>query len=78
MTGLFGAITCDVADATVVFSCDHDDDRASYRITAVDDHVVVFLAGTPEQLGAFADAIVRTVARHAVEQVEQASVRAGR
>ena len=58
----------DVVDVDVTFHCEQDDGEASYRITPLHDTVQVYLTGTPEQLGAFADAIVRAVGQHVRDQ----------
>ena len=73
MTSLYGSIHCDVADTVVMFHCDHDDGSTSYKVAVDGDHVVIYLSGTPEELGAFADAIVRTVSRHTIDVHEQAA-----
>ena len=70
MNGIYGALHIDADDVDVFFHCDHDDERSSYRITSKGSTVTIYLAGTPEELGAFADAIVHAVSRRAVEVFE--------
>lgn len=65
-------VSLDVADLAVVFHCDQDNDRASYRIEHDGHNIDVYLDGTPEQLGRFADAIVHAVSQHTIRQHEQA------
>lgn len=66
-------VSIEVDDIHVRFHCAHGQDRASYRITPAGDDIDVYLSGTPEQLGAFADAIVRAVSAHTIAQVEAAA-----
>lgn len=62
----------DVTDVDVIFHCTLDDDRAAYRVVHDNDHVTVYLDGTPEQLGRFADAIMRAVSKHVLAEHEAA------
>ncbi|HET9247713.1 MAG TPA: hypothetical protein VFO15_18055 [Xanthobacteraceae bacterium] len=56
--------TVDVAGTRVVFHCAHDDGTASWRVVHDAENVTVYLHGTAEQMGAFADVIVRGVSEH--------------
>lgn len=71
--GVFGSLHVPVADVTVQFWTEHNDGTASYRVEYANDDITVYLTGTPEQLGAFADAIVSAASRHAIEEVERAA-----
>lgn len=62
----------DTSELEVVFHCDGDNDQSAYKITYTDDAVKVYLWGTPEQLGRFADAIVHAVSQHTIRQHEEA------
>ena len=72
MTEVTAQVAVDVADVTVVFHCDLEGDRSAYRITYDAQSITVYLEGTPEDLGRFADAIVRAVSRHTIETHERA------
>jgi hypothetical protein len=76
MSAFYGSISIEVADVTVVFAGDIGDGESSYRIEPGADDIVIYLDGTPEQLGAFADAIVRTVSKHTIAVHEQAAANA--
>lgn len=65
--------TIDVDGVRVVFHCEHDDGSSTYRIEHDNEHVTVYLQGTPEQLGAMADAIMRACSRRAIQEVERAN-----
>jgi hypothetical protein len=71
MSKIHGAINVDVRDITVQFHCDQSNGQSSYRVCPTGDGIVIYLYGTPEQLGRFADAIVRTVSQHTIAVHEQ-------
>jgi len=78
VNGVHGLITIDVDGVRVAFHCDHGADEASYRIEHDNANIGVYLSGTPEQLGAFADAIVRAVAKHVRDQFDACAREASR
>jgi hypothetical protein len=63
----------DVADVTVRFHCTHDDGTASFKVCHDDNAVTVYLCGSAEQLGTFAEAVARATARWAIAEVEAAT-----
>lgn len=68
-----GVLTVNAGDVGVAFHCEHDNDIASYKVTGGVDQIDVYLRGTPEQLGAFCDRIMRAVSAHTIAQVEAAT-----
>ena len=74
MMSASATVNVNVGEVDVTFHCVQADDRASYRVPHAGDQVSIFLTGTPEQLGAFADAIVRAASRHAIETIERAGM----
>jgi hypothetical protein len=64
--------TIDLAGVRVVFHCPHEDGTAAYRVEHDNEHVTVYLTGTVEQLGVFADAVAKVAAERAITEVEQA------
>lgn len=65
MTAPRAHVHMDLDDIHVTFICEQTGGASSYAITATHNDVTVDVCGTPEQLGAFADAIVAAVSDHA-------------
>lgn len=66
-------VSIDVAETHVTFACDLTGGRRSFRVTALQDDVTVYLTGTIEGVSPFLAHAAEAVARHAIDEVERAT-----
>jgi hypothetical protein len=73
MSAVTAQVHVPAAEVSVVFHCEHDDDRASFRLEHDANVVTVYLTGTVDELSEMACKLSAAVAEWAIRQVEQAT-----